>query len=355
VTGNSKNISEYSENFQGLLWNWPKHFWDFQKLRFLQLKIRYRHLSRPGNPAPYELRVFPRNMTRRRRGLDKTTQVVREQIAAMGAVLFEVGLFKPGAADEGQAVMIPRIWNPDTLVRSIPWLRYQNADGRNIYIRPKGEHDLNLIDDLSAGAVQRMKATGFAPAVVVETSPENFQVWLKHPTKLSREDSTIAARKLADTFGGDCGAADWRHYGRLAGFTNRKEKYASESGLFPFVRLVEATGQRYVEADRFITSVAAEREMTSLSRERFSRIMQNETRGYALKTIDDFRASPRFGGDNTRIDLAYAIYAVSHGADSAAVTAALRSRDLSHKGNEKRQDQYVERTLAKATAVTRSR
>jgi hypothetical protein len=294
-------------------------------------------------------------MTRRGRGLDKTTQVVREQVAAMGALLFEVGLFKPGAAGEGQAVMIPRIWNPDTLVRSIPWLRYQNADGRNIYIRPKGEHDLSMIDDLSAGAIQRMKATGFAPAVVVETSSGNFQAWLKHPTTLSREDSTLAARKLADAFGGDRGAADWRHYGRLAGFTNRKEKYASGSGVFPFVRLVEATGQRYVEADRLLASVAAEREMTSLARERFRRIEQTDTRGSALKTIDDFRAEPRFGGDNTRIDLAYAIYAVSHGTDSAAVTAAIRSRDLSHKGNEKRQDQYIERTLAKASAASRSR
>ena len=157
--------------------------------------------------------------------MDRTTRAAQQQIAAMGTQVFEVGLFKPSAAEEGRAVMIPRIWDSATLIRSIPWLRMQNADGRNIYVRPKGEHDLSLVDDLSADAVKRMKATGFTPAAVVETSPGNFQAWLKHPRQLPRELSTMAARKLAEEFGGDRGAADWRHFGRLAGFTNRKPKY----------------------------------------------------------------------------------------------------------------------------------
>ena len=116
--------------------------------------------------------------------MDKTTQVVRHQIEAMGADVFEVGLFKPSAAADGRAVMIPRTWDAATLIRSIPWLRLQNADGRNIYVRPKGEHNLSLVDDLSAEGVVQMKANGFAPAAVVETSPGNFQAWLKHPRQL---------------------------------------------------------------------------------------------------------------------------------------------------------------------------
>ena len=81
---------------------------------------------------------------------------------------------------------------------------------------------------------------------------------------------------------------------------------------------------------------------------RVSPLRQTE-RHAARKTIDDFRADPRYGGDNTRIGLAFAIYALSHGAAAGEVAAAIRSRDLSHKGNEKRQAQYVERTLAKAS------
>src|SRR5216683_1867715 len=99
-------------------------------------------------------------MDRRRRGVDRTTQAVQQQILAMGAPVYEIGLFKPSAVEEGHAVMIPRTWDGATLIRSIPWLRLQNADGRNIYVRPKGEHDLSLVDDLSADAVKRMKSSG---------------------------------------------------------------------------------------------------------------------------------------------------------------------------------------------------
>jgi hypothetical protein len=151
--------------------------------------------------------------------MDRTSEAVKWQIAAMGVQVFEVGLFKPDANAHGQSVMIPRTWDVETVTKSIPWLRLQNADGRNIYIRPQGEHNLSLVDDLSADAVRQMKASGFDPALVVETSPANYQAWLKHPRVLSKELSTATARALAQQFGGDLGAADWRHFGRLCGFT----------------------------------------------------------------------------------------------------------------------------------------
>jgi hypothetical protein len=67
-----------------------------------------------------------------------------------------------------------------------------------------------------------------------------------------------------------------------------------------------------------------------------------------LKGIESFRANPIYGGDNTRVDLAYAVYALSRGVSEDSVAAAIRSRDLSHKGNERRQDEYVARTVNKA-------
>src|SRR6185312_11118307 len=105
------------------------------------------------------------------RSVDRTSRAVGRQIAAMGVQIFEVGLYKPAASDCGQPVMIPRTWDIESITRSIPWLRLQNADGRNIYIRPKGEHNLSLVDDLTAHSIQCMKAMGFAPALVIETSP----------------------------------------------------------------------------------------------------------------------------------------------------------------------------------------
>lgn len=137
----------------------------------------------------------------------------------MGCDVFEVGLFKPSTAAKGPE-MLPRTWDTETLLRSLSWLKHQNRDGRNIYVRPKGEHNLSLVDDLTVEALRQMKVAGFSPALVVQTSPGNFQAWVKHPAPLSKELGTAAARELATRFGGDRGAADWRHFGRLAGFTN---------------------------------------------------------------------------------------------------------------------------------------
>jgi|SRR5579883_3018514 len=146
---------------------------------------------------------------------DRTREVIFRQAQAMGTDQFEVGLFKPGASAE----MILRTWDRLALTESIQWLKFQNADGRNIYIRPKGEHSLSLVDDLTAEALERMNHSGFTPGLIVETSPDNFQAWLNHGRPLPKDVSTAAARALAERFGGDQGSADWRHFGRLAGFT----------------------------------------------------------------------------------------------------------------------------------------
>jgi hypothetical protein len=287
---------------------------------------------------------------------DRTADAIRRQIVAMGSEVFEIGLFKPDVS-ESEPVMLPRVWDQDALVRSIGWLRHQNRDGRNIYVRPKGEHNLSLIDDLTLDAVAALTPTGFAPALVVETSPGNYQAWLKHSEQLSKEEGTAAARALAEQFGGDQGAADWRHFGRLAGFTNRKQKYRdSATGLYPFVKVVQAPGTVYPESERFVLHIRRQLEIDrERELERRSRLQAGarQVSFGDLKSIDTFRTDPRYGGDGTRIDLAYAIYALSRGANEAQVEAALRSRDLSHKGGERRQADYVERTIKKALESAR--
>lgn len=282
--------------------------------------------------------------------MERTIDAVTRQIAAMGSAVFEVGLFKPDAP-ASQPVMLPRAWDADTLLRSLAWLRRENREGRNIYIRPKGEHDLNLVDDLTKNAVDAMKRAGFNPILVVETSPGNYQAWLRHPEPLPRELSTATARALAEKFGGDRGAADWRHFGRLAGFTNRKAKYLDAgTGLYPFVRLIEARSRVYPEAPQFVAGVRLALEERKKERQQLrDRVGAGppDERLY-LKSIDVFRNDPKYGGDGTRIDLAYAIYAVSNGATEVEVGNAIRSRDLSHKGDEKRRNDYVDRTIRKA-------
>jgi hypothetical protein len=273
-----------------------------------------------------------------------TDEAVRFQASAMHSEVFEIGLFDPNNSRQ----MLPRVWDRETLLRSIPWLRLKNGRGRNIYIRPSGEHRLTLLDDIGWRTVGRLKEEGFEPAVVVETSPGNFQAWLNHGEVLPKELSTFAARHLARRFLGDPASADWRHYGRLAGFTNRKEKYRRENGLYPFVLLHEASGLPYRRAPEFLAETEerfkeAKRRMVS---DYHSEHLGNSSS--SLKTIEDFRHRSVYGGDHTRSDLAYAVYASAHRVPENEVRTAIASRDLSHKGDARRQQEYIDRTIKKA-------
>lgn len=291
--------------------------------------------------------------TQKSNGWKATWRAVKRQADAMGVEVFEIGLFKPATPgdEKPEPEMLPRTWDKQTLLRSVSWLRYQNSQGRNIYVRPKGEHPLSMVDDLTAEAIQQMKQQGFEPCVVVETSPGNFQAWLNHGKVLPKAESTLAARLLAERFGGDQGAADWRHFGRLAGFTNRKEKYRQENGRYPFVRLIEAEPQRvYSQAVWHTTAIRPERKndncgngATSAANSRNGSIKRRH-----LKSIEDFRSDPRYSGDQNRIDLAYAIHALVHGVGETEVRSILCSRDLTKKGGPERQEQYLDRTIEKA-------
>ena len=280
---------------------------------------------------------------------NRTRIAVERQIAAMAADVFEVGLFKPRLPGDtsNEPEMLPRVWDRETLLGSIGWLCFQNARGRNIYVRPKGEHHLSLVDDLTADAIRKMKADGFAPAVVVETSPGNFQAWLNHGEVLPKQLSTLAARALAVRYGGDKGAADWRHFGRLSGLTNRKVRHRGDDGRYPFVRLIEATGRPYTERTKFLQQVSA----LVPTRQPAPPPPRWPASTIARLTIDHFRSKAVYGGDGNRMDLAYAVYALSHGVSPADVRSAIASRDLSKKGPEHRQRDYIERTIRKAASA----
>jgi hypothetical protein len=285
-----------------------------------------------------------------------TMRLVHLQATAMKVDMFEVGAYKPAGGFSGsvEPEMLLRTWDTDTLLRSVNWLRLQNLNGRNIYIRPKGEHPLTLLDDLTFEALDRMKAEGFHPSVVVETSFGNFQAWINHGEVLPKEISTKAARVLSNRFAGDPSSADWRHFGRLAGFTNRKEKYRDAHGRSPFVKLIEVTGSVYPQAQQFLSELRAACE---LANRRFERIRNTDDHKPAgsLRTIAQFRRRPEYQNDGNRIDMAYAVYALSHGVPEDEVRAAIATRDLSHKGNERRQFDYLDRTVKKAWASVHQR
>ncbi len=65
-------------------------------------------------------------------------------------------------------------WGAKQVLKSLLWLCHENLNQGHVYIRPAGPHALSLIGELNAGALARMKAEGYAPAAVIETSPEKW-------------------------------------------------------------------------------------------------------------------------------------------------------------------------------------
>jgi len=167
-------------------------------------------------------------------------RLVRIQLRAMGCGHFDIGIKR-----DGGEMILRESQGAIDIEKAIKWLRHENAKGAHIYIRPAGTHSLSLLDDLPSEAIERMKAEGFEAAAVVETSPNNFQAWLNHGQVLDTSASTRAAKLLAERFGSDPSSADWRHFGRLAGFTNPKRERQLPSGMRPFARLRSATGHVY--------------------------------------------------------------------------------------------------------------
>jgi DNA primase RepB-like protein len=296
----------------------------------------------------HEIRAgFPMTGEERKKRGEKSAviveRLVRIQLRAMGCERFDVGI-KRGAGEmilrEGQGAI--------EIEKTIAWLRHENAKGAHIYVRPAGAHRLSLLDDLSSEAIERMKAEGFEPAVVVETSPNNFQAWLNHGQVLDAAISTRAAKQLAERFGGDRSSADWRHFGRLAGFTNPKPERQLPSGMRPFARLRSAKGHIYSKAAEFVAGIRS-----SDDRQEGQGGEPPKQRRHAghsgVVTLEEFHRASAYGGDLHRADMAWAKHAAGRGLTFEQIKdELLNGRDLSKKGNRKRQLEYAERTARKA-------
>jgi hypothetical protein len=270
-------------------------------------------------------------------------RLVRAQLRAMGCERFDLGI-RRGTGEmilrEGQGAI--------EIEGAIKWLRHENGKGAHIYIRPAATHSLSLIDDLTADAIDRMKAEGFEPAVVVETSPNNFQAWLNHGQVLEATMSTRAAKHLVERLGGDPSSADWRHFGRLAGFTNPKPERQLPSGMHPFARLRSAKGRVYSQAAEFLAHIAENK------RDQRETVKNEQTRrrwrqGVEVKALKEFHDDAIYAGDLHRADMAWAKHAASCGMTLDQIREnLLNGRDLSKKGNRKRQIEYAQRTARKA-------
>ena len=133
-------------------------------------------------------------------------------------------------------------------VRDKMWLLAKYARGqKNINVVPMS-HDKHhiLVDDLTAEKLAEMKADGYSPACVIESSPGNFQAVLSVPSthnsaEADREAANRLTKRLNERYG-DPKLSGSIHAHRLPPFENTKLKHRREDGTYPSTRLTEAAG-----------------------------------------------------------------------------------------------------------------
>jgi hypothetical protein len=180
------------------------------------------------------------------RGLILTSQAIRRQLAAMPHDLYLIRLIHHATKRPFPG---ERLWTASQLTNAatVRFLRVRNREGCDVYIHPYAE-DRNAgyvlvdLDGADQTVVDRMRAHGHEPCVVLQTSPGHLQVWIRlSRSTLPPAVATAVGKQLALTYGGDLASTDWRHLGRLAGFTNQKPQRRLPGGWAPWVKVVYAS------------------------------------------------------------------------------------------------------------------
>ena len=141
-----------------------------------------------------------------------------------------------------------RVWTAEQLgsAATVRFLRGRNREGCDVYLQPyvsdqNAGYILLDLDGAQPAVIAAMRAQGHDPCVVLQTSPGHLQAWIHlSVSPLEPALATAASKLLALIYGGDPGSTDWRHLGRLAGFTNQKPARRTPAGYAPWVKVVSA-------------------------------------------------------------------------------------------------------------------
>lgn len=284
---------------------------------------------------------------------DRTAQAIARQLKAMGCDRYDIGI-----RDAASGKMMNREWTPQEVQQNAAWLKRMNAQGNDIYIRPaeQARHGLVLVDDLSSDDLDAMKQEGREPAAIIETSPKNYQAWVKVAQDAPAGHRGVIARELAREYDADPASADSRHYGRLAGFTNRKDKHTSRTGYQPWVLCRESSGQSATAGPELMQQAGQVLDSIKRRQEKARRLEGIEAgpkRSYRRDAVDDYRSEmaglvKRYGDDLSKCDFIAAMKLASKGREPdeiakamAEASPAIMERKAGHEAD------YIKRTVQK--------
>ena len=174
-----------------------------------------------------------------------SSRAIRRQLAAMPSDTYLIRLIHHATRRPFPG---ERMWSATQILHepTVRFLRARNREGFDVYFRPYVlDHNAGYIlvdlDCAQPTVVTAMRHNRHQPCAVIETSPGHLQAWIRVslvplPPKLA----TFISQRLASLYQGDRASAEWRHVGRLAGFTNQKPERRLPSGLPPWVRVRHA-------------------------------------------------------------------------------------------------------------------
>ena len=202
---------------------------------------RYNSISMPETLQPLEAPIMPNHCP-------QTTEFDR-YAAAIGAERYRVTCIR--MEDDGNKKTfildkkdgVTKGFLPDEIRQRMPEMLRIQSRGENIYYTPLSAHKHHiLLDDMSEAKLAMFLQDGFTPAVILESSPGNFQCLITIPKLGSPFDRDVGNRlteKLNKQYG-DPKLSGCIHPHRAPGFENRKAKHRQENGAYPQVKLLRA-------------------------------------------------------------------------------------------------------------------
>lgn len=222
----------------------------------------------------------------------------------------------------------------------ISYLKAMNARGNHILMKPKDENEGSflLLDDLKQKDLVKDHQHGERwkhGRMIVETSPDNFQVWIRaHRTLTNTEKAYWIKRCRADT------ACSPKHrWGRCPGFRNRKPKY--ENIGYPLANLIWVDWSSTAMIPQMHNRDATE----TFSPSSFSLCVKPYTSMICRNDYDK--------NNESSTDFAYALALLRRGHSPETVKQKILAerKDWSNHAGETRLRHYLDTTVKKANCV----
>ena len=252
-------------------------------------------------------------------------------------------------------------FTPEELAEHLPEMLRLQQRGENIYYTPLSEdrHHI-LIDDMTRESLEKLYVDGFRPAVVLESSPGNYQCVLTIPKLKSSHNRDVGNRiteRLNKQYG-DPKLSGCIHPHRAPGFGNLKPKHRREDGSFPKVKLLQAEKRECAKAQELARQIEREYAVAEVQRR------QTQPRPVPTHAHPGDSAAAYYAHyenirqhlaleDLSRVDAMIALRLRATGHSQQAVSEAVRQCAPTIRENNEGRDwqRYAERTAAYAFSV----